>query len=84
VILARLDIPAEKITVSGIPVDPVFAEPKNRRATRLLHGLDPDRTTRLISAGGFGVGPIEGGSPMTIAGGSLPPAALGRRGNAAS
>ncbi len=57
--LERLGIPAEKITVSGIPVDPVFAEPKDRRAMRLQHGLDPDRTTLLISAGGFGVGPIE-------------------------
>jgi len=26
---------------------------------RLKHGLDPDRTTIIVSAGGFGVGPIE-------------------------
>jgi processive 1,2-diacylglycerol beta-glucosyltransferase len=57
--LERLGIPAEKITVSGIPIDPVFAEPKDRRLMRIKHGLDPDRTTLLISAGGFGVGPIE-------------------------
>jgi processive 1,2-diacylglycerol beta-glucosyltransferase len=57
--LARLGIPAEKITVSGIPIDPVFAEPNNPRAMRLKHGLDPDRTTLLVSAGGFGVGPVE-------------------------
>jgi processive 1,2-diacylglycerol beta-glucosyltransferase len=57
--LTRLGIPAERITVSGIPIDPVFAEPKDRRAMRLRHALDPDRTTVLVSAGGFGVGPVE-------------------------
>ncbi len=57
--LQMLGIPADKITVSGIPIDPVFAEPKDQRQMRLKFGLDPDRTTLLISAGGFGVGPIE-------------------------
>jgi processive 1,2-diacylglycerol beta-glucosyltransferase len=49
----------EKITVSGIPIDPVFAEQKDKRTMRRKHGLKEDRTTILISAGGFGVGPIE-------------------------
>jgi processive 1,2-diacylglycerol beta-glucosyltransferase len=57
--LARLGVPAETITVAGIPIDPVFAEPKDPRAMRLQHGLAPDRTTLLVSAGGFGVGPID-------------------------
>jgi processive 1,2-diacylglycerol beta-glucosyltransferase len=57
--LARLGIPAETIAVTGIPIDPVFAEPKDSRAMRARHGLDADRTTLLVSAGGFGVGPIE-------------------------
>jgi len=57
--LVKLGIPAEKITVSGIPIDPVFARPRDKAAMRLKHGLDTDRTTILISAGGFGVGPIE-------------------------
>jgi processive 1,2-diacylglycerol beta-glucosyltransferase len=57
--LEKLGIPADKITVSGIPIDPVFAIPKDRRDMRLKHGLDPDRTTILVSAGGWGVGPIE-------------------------
>jgi processive 1,2-diacylglycerol beta-glucosyltransferase len=57
--LARLGIPAETITVTGIPIDPVFAEPKDPTAMRVRHGLAPDRTTLLVSAGGFGVGPIE-------------------------
>ena len=57
--LARLGVPAETITVTGIPIDPVFAEPKDPQAMRLRQGLAPDRTTLLVSAGGFGVGPIE-------------------------
>ncbi len=57
--LVKLGIPAEKITVSGIPIDPVFARPRDKTAMRLKHNLDADRTTILISAGGFGVGPIE-------------------------
>jgi len=57
--LVRLGIPTDTVTVSGIPIDPVFAEPKDRRAMRVKHGLDPDRTILLVSAGGFGVGPVE-------------------------
>lgn len=57
--LVRLGIPAARITVSGIPIDPVFARPKDKAAMRVKYGLDPHRTTILISAGGFGVGPIE-------------------------
>jgi processive 1,2-diacylglycerol beta-glucosyltransferase len=57
--LVRLGIPASKVTVSGIPIDPVFAEHKDKAAMRAKHGLAPDRTTILVSAGGFGVGPIE-------------------------
>jgi processive 1,2-diacylglycerol beta-glucosyltransferase len=57
--LEALGIPSEKITVSGIPIDPVFALHKDKREMRLKHGLAPDRTTILISAGGFGVGAME-------------------------
>lgn len=57
--LLRLGIPAGKVTASGIPIDPVFAEPKEKLAMRAKHGLKPDLTTILVSAGGFGVGPIE-------------------------
>jgi len=57
--LERLGVPPAAITVSGIPIDPVFAVPKDARAMRLKHGLAPDRTTILVSAGGFGVGPVE-------------------------
>ncbi len=57
--LVNLGIPPEKITVSGIPIDPVFASPKDPRQMRIKHGLDPDATTILVSAGGWGVGPLE-------------------------
>ena len=57
--LERLGIPPEKITVSGIPIDTVFAEVKDKRAMRAKHGLSQDMTTILLSAGGFGVGPME-------------------------
>lgn len=57
--LTKLGIPADKITVSGIPIDPVFAQEKNQREMRDKHRLKRDVTTILLSAGGFGVGPIE-------------------------
>jgi len=57
--LEALGLPPERITVSGIPIDPIFAEPGNRAALRRAHGLDPRRTTLLLSAGALGIGPTE-------------------------
>ncbi len=57
--LAKLGIPAEKLTVSGIPIDPVFAKSKDKNAAREKLDLDKDKLTILVSAGGFGVGKIE-------------------------
>ncbi len=57
--LEKLGIPAEKITVSGIPIDPIFAESKDQRAMREKYDLEKDKLTILVSAGGFGVGNIE-------------------------
>jgi len=57
--LEAIGIPASKITVSGIPIDPVFAKHKDKQAMRAKHGLEPDRTTILLSAGGFGVGSVD-------------------------
>src|SRR5688572_5303708 len=59
VYLEALGIPAAKITVSGIPIDPVFAIRKDKQEMRAKHGLAPDRTTILLSAGGFGVGSVD-------------------------
>jgi processive 1,2-diacylglycerol beta-glucosyltransferase len=57
--LMQLGIPQEKLTVSGIPIDPVFGVEKDKREMRRKHGLREDVCTILVSAGGFGVGPIE-------------------------
>ncbi len=57
--LRQMGIPEEQVTVSGIPVDPVFRIQKDKRQTREALGLEADRFTILISAGGFGVGPVE-------------------------
>jgi len=57
--LERLGIEPSKITVSGIPIDPIFAVKRDKSEMRRKHGLAPDRVTILVSAGGFGVGPME-------------------------
>jgi processive 1,2-diacylglycerol beta-glucosyltransferase len=59
VYLEALGIPAEKISVTGIPIDPVFAQKKDKLEMRQKHGLESDRPTILLSAGGFGVGSVE-------------------------
>lgn len=57
--MEKLGIPSETLFVSGIPIDPVFAEKKDKREMRAKHNLKQDVATILVSAGGFGVGPIE-------------------------
>jgi processive 1,2-diacylglycerol beta-glucosyltransferase len=57
--LEELGLPKERITVSGIPIDPEFATPIDRVATRFEYGLHPTRPTMLLSAGALGAGPAE-------------------------
>lgn len=57
--LEALGLPAERITVTGIPIDPIFSLPIDRSAARRAYGLDVDKTTLLLSAGALGVGPTE-------------------------
>ncbi|SIO39169.1 processive 1,2-diacylglycerol beta-glucosyltransferase [Singulisphaera sp. GP187] len=57
--MRELGVPANKITVSGIPIDPEFSRPKDQAKMREKHGLRPDGAVILISAGGFGVGRID-------------------------
>src|ERR1700747_3198060 len=57
--LEELGLPKDRITVSGIPIDPEFATPIDRVAARLDFGLHPTRPTLLLSAGALGVGPAE-------------------------
>jgi processive 1,2-diacylglycerol beta-glucosyltransferase len=52
-------VPESDITVSGIPIHPVFSRPKARAECLNRHGLAGDRPVILQLAGGFGVGPVE-------------------------
>lgn len=55
--LERLGVQSEHITVTGIPTDPVFSQPKDRHEMARKHGLDPSIPTVLMSTGGFGTSP---------------------------
>jgi processive 1,2-diacylglycerol beta-glucosyltransferase len=57
--LEKVGIPKDKITVSGIPIDPVFAISKGKNKMREKYNLEKDKLTIIVSAGGFGVGNIE-------------------------
>jgi len=57
--LEEMGVPASKITVSGIPVDPVFAVDKDKGEMRRKYGLRTEGPVILTSAGGFGVGRID-------------------------
>lgn len=57
--LIQLGYAPERIRVTGIPVDPVFAERKDKIQMRKKHALDSDMFTILISTGGGGLGSIE-------------------------
>ncbi len=52
-------VPAGDIYPIGIPIHPVFSEPKDRAGCLQRQGLVGDRPIVLQLAGGFGVGPIE-------------------------
>jgi processive 1,2-diacylglycerol beta-glucosyltransferase len=57
--LAHWGVPSEKITVTGIPIHPLFAHEMPREQALKNQGLRGDRPVVLQLAGGFGVGPIE-------------------------
>jgi processive 1,2-diacylglycerol beta-glucosyltransferase len=52
-------VPREHVSVTGIPIHPVFSEQKDRKTCLKSHDLVGDRPIILQLAGGFGVGPIE-------------------------
>ncbi|MCA9286737.1 MAG: hypothetical protein KDA22_16050, partial [Phycisphaerales bacterium] len=56
--LLRGGVPPERITTTGIPIDPVFAEPLPRSAACGQHGLDPQRRVVLFTTGGCCIGPV--------------------------
>lgn len=57
--LEALGIPAEKVSATGIPIDPAFGEPRDRVRTCRQLGLDPERTTILVASGSWGLGPVD-------------------------
>jgi processive 1,2-diacylglycerol beta-glucosyltransferase len=57
--LENIGFPPECITVSGIPIDPVFGQLKDRDALRAKQGLRNDRPLLLVSAGALGVSSAE-------------------------
>ncbi|WP_411725877.1 MGDG synthase family glycosyltransferase [Methyloglobulus sp.] len=57
--LEMLGIPRERVTVSGIPIDPVFQRPINRTEARLSLQLNPDKPVLLLSAGALGMESTE-------------------------
>jgi processive 1,2-diacylglycerol beta-glucosyltransferase len=56
--LHSFGVPAETTRVTGIPIHPNFADPKDRAACLKRQGLIGDRPIVLQLAGGFGVGPV--------------------------
>ncbi len=59
VYMASQRVARSKIRVTGIPIDPVFERAGNRAAARRKFGLSAKPPVILVSAGGFGVGPVE-------------------------
>lgn len=57
--LEELGVGPEKTTVSGIPIDSVFSLHKDKNEMRRLLNLRLDMPVILVSAGGFGMGPVE-------------------------
>jgi processive 1,2-diacylglycerol beta-glucosyltransferase len=57
--LEELGLPKERITVSGIPIDPEFSSPVDVVAMRRRYRLHPTSPTLLLSAGALGGGPAE-------------------------
>ncbi|MCU0490698.1 MAG: galactosyldiacylglycerol synthase [Chloroflexaceae bacterium] len=50
--LIERGVAPNQITVSGIPIDPAIAEPKDPNAVRWQHGLRPDRPLLTLFGGG--------------------------------
>jgi processive 1,2-diacylglycerol beta-glucosyltransferase len=57
--LANIGVPREKLHVTGIPIDPLFEKPVSAADARKKLGLAASEPVLLLSAGGYGVGPLE-------------------------
>ena len=52
-------VAAQRVMVTGIPIDCRFAQPTSKRRARHTIGVAPDVTTLLLMGGGLGIGPLE-------------------------
>src|SRR5260370_31970480 len=57
--LANIGVPREKLHVTGVPIDPLFEKSVSAGDARKKLGLTPNEPVLLLSAGGYGVGPLE-------------------------
>jgi len=57
-VLASLGVPRETIHVTGVPIHPLFYQPRDRAECRKQWGMDDNRPCILQLSGGFGVGPV--------------------------
>jgi processive 1,2-diacylglycerol beta-glucosyltransferase len=57
--MVAIGVPREKLRVTGIPVDPLFAKSVDRNSARKRLGLDCSVPIVLAAAGGEGVGRVE-------------------------
>jgi processive 1,2-diacylglycerol beta-glucosyltransferase len=57
--LANIGVPREKLHVTGIPIDPLFEKSISATDARKKLGLTATESVLLLSAGGYGVGPLE-------------------------
>ena len=55
--MEALGLPADRIEVTGIPVEPEFGAPVNVDAVLERHGLQPGRPTLLVAGGALGMSP---------------------------
>jgi processive 1,2-diacylglycerol beta-glucosyltransferase len=55
--MEALGLPADRIEVTGIPVEPEFGEPVDANAVLERHGLQPGRPTLLVAGGALGMSP---------------------------
>ncbi|MDI6802809.1 MAG: glycosyltransferase [Bacteroidota bacterium] len=52
-------VPAEKITIAGIPLMPEFRSKGKQKNVRIKLGINPDQFTVLVLSGGFGIGRVK-------------------------
>jgi processive 1,2-diacylglycerol beta-glucosyltransferase len=57
--LEAAGVPGDRISITGIPIDPVFENPPDRSGTRQSSGLREDRPVILLCAGTAGSGRPE-------------------------